>query len=48
VDRFTWDGSTLSFDMNLMRLRARQTDNIATSGHPAPTTPTKPAITMAA
>jgi glucose/arabinose dehydrogenase len=34
VDRFTWDGSTLSFDMNLMRLRARQTDNIATSGHP--------------
>ncbi len=34
VDRFTWDGSTLSFDMNLMRLRARQTDNIAVPGHP--------------
>lgn len=33
VDRFTWDGSTLSFDMNLMRLRARQNDNIAAPGH---------------
>jgi glucose/arabinose dehydrogenase len=48
VDRFTWDGSTLTLDMNLMRLRARQTDNVATCpATPAPTMATKPAITMA-
>ncbi|MES2714879.1 MAG: PQQ-dependent sugar dehydrogenase [Pseudomonadota bacterium] len=33
VDRFAWDGSSLVFDRNLLRLRARQTDNIATPGH---------------
>ncbi len=33
VDRFAWDGSTLVFDRNLLRLRARQTDNIAAPGH---------------
>jgi len=30
VDRFTWDGSTLTFDMNLIHLRAFQND--ATNG----------------
>lgn len=33
VDRFAWDGSTLVFDRTLVRLRARQTDNIAVPGH---------------
>jgi len=33
VDRFVWDGSTLAFDINLIRLRARQTDNVAVPGH---------------
>lgn len=33
VDRFAWDGSSLVFDRNLLRLRARQTDNIAAPGH---------------
>ena len=34
VDRFRWDGSTLSFDRSLLALRARQTDNIPVPGHP--------------
>lgn len=34
VDRYTWNGSTLSFDTNLISLRARQTDNVAVPGHP--------------
>jgi aldose sugar dehydrogenase len=34
VDRFTWDGSALTFDRNLIRLRSRQTDNVAVTGHP--------------
>jgi glucose/arabinose dehydrogenase len=34
VDRYIWNGSTLTFDSNLISLRARQTDNIAVSGHP--------------
>lgn len=33
VDRFLWNGSTLSYDGNLARLRSRQTDNIAVPGH---------------
>jgi aldose sugar dehydrogenase len=34
VDRFLWNGSTLAFDRNLLRLRARQTDNVPVPGHP--------------
>lgn len=34
VDRFIWNGATLTLDANLIRLRARQTDNIAVTGHP--------------
>jgi glucose/arabinose dehydrogenase len=33
VDRFAWDGSSLVFDRTLVRLRARQTDNVAVPGH---------------
>jgi len=33
LDRFAWDGSSLVFDRNLLRLRARQTDNVAVPGH---------------
>lgn len=34
VDRYVWDGTTLTFDRNIISLRARQTDNIAVTGHP--------------
>jgi glucose/arabinose dehydrogenase len=34
VDRFVWNGSTLTQDLNLLRLRARQTDNVPVPGHP--------------
>ncbi|MFN9974099.1 MAG: PQQ-dependent sugar dehydrogenase, partial [Phycisphaerae bacterium] len=34
VDRFIWNGSSLTFDRNIILLRARQTDNIATPNHP--------------
>ncbi|MFN0128907.1 MAG: PQQ-dependent sugar dehydrogenase [Verrucomicrobiales bacterium] len=34
VDRFVWNGSTLAFDRNLVRLRARQTHNVEVPGHP--------------
>lgn len=34
VDRFVWNGSTLTFDRNIIRLRSLQTDNIAVPGHP--------------
>src|SRR5712675_907880 len=34
VDRFIWDGSTLTFDRNLIMLRSRQTDNVDVPGHP--------------
>jgi glucose/arabinose dehydrogenase len=37
LDRFTWDGSTLTFDRNLIMLRSRQTDNVTVPGHPGPT-----------
>ncbi len=33
VDRFIWNGSTLVFDRNLIRLRSLQTDDIAVPGH---------------
>ena len=34
VDRFIWNGSTLTRDINLIQLRSRQTDNISVPGHP--------------
>jgi len=33
VDRYVWNGSTLTFDRNLLNLRSRQTDNIPVPGH---------------
>lgn len=38
VDRFVWNGSTLTLDKNLLQLRSRQIDHIAVSGHEGPTT----------
>ncbi|HZI51398.1 MAG TPA: PQQ-dependent sugar dehydrogenase, partial [Terriglobia bacterium] len=37
VDRYIWNGSTLTFDLNLIMMRSRQTDNIAVPGHPGTT-----------
>jgi len=37
VDRFVWNGSTLTLDKNLLQLRSRQTDNMAAPGHPGTT-----------
>jgi glucose/arabinose dehydrogenase len=34
VDRFIWNGSTLTFDRSIIRLRSLQTDDIAAPGHP--------------
>src|SRR5882672_7418472 len=34
VDRFVWNGSTLTLDKNIISLRSRQSDNIAAPGHP--------------
>lgn len=34
VDRFSWNGSQLSFDRNIARLRCRQSDDVAVAGHP--------------
>jgi len=34
VDRFVWNGSTLTFDRNIIEMRALQTDNIPVPGHP--------------
>ncbi len=34
VDRFIWNGTSFTQDINLIRLRARQTDNVAVPGHP--------------
>ena len=39
LDRFVWNGSTLSFDRNLIMLRARQTDNVPVPGHPGTENP---------
>ena len=33
LDRFIWDGNALAFDRTLLRLRARQTDQIPVPGH---------------
>lgn len=34
LDRYIWNGSTLTFDRNLLMLRSRQNDNVALPGHP--------------
>jgi glucose/arabinose dehydrogenase len=34
IDRFVWNGSTLTMDRNIIKLRSLQTDNIAVPGHP--------------
>ena len=34
VDRFVWNGTTLTLDHNIIRLRSLQTDNIAVPGIP--------------
>jgi glucose/arabinose dehydrogenase len=39
VDRFRWDGSTLTPDGNIIMLRALQTDNIEVTGHPGTANP---------
>jgi glucose/arabinose dehydrogenase len=39
IDRFIWNGSSLSFDANLIEMRARQTDNIPVPGHPGTNNP---------
>jgi glucose/arabinose dehydrogenase len=33
VDRFVWNGSTLTQDINLIQLRSRQIDNVVVPGH---------------
>lgn len=33
VDRYTWNGATLTFDRNIVQLRSRQTDNVPVPGH---------------
>jgi len=37
VDRFIWNGSTLTLDRPILALRSRQTDNMAVTGHPGTT-----------
>jgi glucose/arabinose dehydrogenase len=39
VDRYIWNGSTFTFDRNMITFRSRQTDNIAVTGHPGTTNP---------
>ena len=34
VDRFRWNGTTLTPDLNIIMMRALQTDNIPVPGHP--------------
>jgi glucose/arabinose dehydrogenase len=43
VDRFVWNGSTLTFDRNIIRMRALQTDNIPVPGHEGTQNPGNPA-----
>lgn len=38
VDRYLWNGSSLTFDRNVIALRSRQTDNALVPGQPATTT----------
>lgn len=37
VDRYVWNGSTLTFNQNIINLRSRQSDNVAVTGHPGTT-----------
>jgi glucose/arabinose dehydrogenase len=37
VDRYIWNGTTLTFDRNIVSLRSRQTDNVPVPGHPGTT-----------
>lgn len=39
VDRYVWNGTTLTFAQNLIQLRARQNDNVAVTGHPGTNNP---------
>jgi glucose/arabinose dehydrogenase len=39
LDRFVWDGSVLTLAGPVVALRARQTDNVAVTGHPGTTNP---------
>ncbi len=39
VDRFLWNGSTLTLDRNLLQVRARQSDNTTVPEHPGITNP---------
>jgi len=39
VDRFVWDGSTLTLASPVIALRSRQTDNVAVTDHPGTTNP---------
>jgi hypothetical protein len=34
VDRYIWNGSTLTFDRPIIAMRSRQSDNLAVPGHP--------------
>jgi aldose sugar dehydrogenase len=43
VDRYVWNGSTLTFAQNIIQLRALQTDNIAVPGHEGTQNPGNPA-----
>ena len=39
LDRYVWNGSTLTFDRNMVMLRSRQVDNVAVTGHPGTNNP---------
>ena len=39
IDRFTWNGSTLTFAQSIAQLRSRQTDNVEVPGHPGTANP---------
>jgi len=39
VDRYVWNGSTLTLDRNLLQLRSRQADNVDLPGHPGSANP---------
>ncbi|WP_457423962.1 PQQ-dependent sugar dehydrogenase [Roseateles sp. P5_E7] len=41
VDRFIWNGISFTQDINVVRLRARQTDNVDVPGHPGTANPSE-------
>jgi glucose/arabinose dehydrogenase len=43
VDRYIWNGSTLTFDRNIIEMRALQQDNIPVPGHEGTQNPGNPA-----